>query len=270
MSRSETSALRPTSRAPNLSERLWNKVPEVTIYFWIIKILATTVGETASDLLAMRLDLGLTLTSWIMTAVFLVFLIIQVRSKAYITSLYWVTVVLISVVGTLISDNLVDGMGISLVTTTIAFSIILAIVFASWFWVERTLSIHSIVTRRREWFYWAAILFTFALGTSAGDLVAEYLDLGYSNAALLFGGLIAAVAIAHLVFKQDAILCFWIAYILTRPLGASIGDFMAKPKIAGGLGWGTVTTSLVFMAAIAALVLYLTATKVDRIEATPA
>ena len=248
----------------SFAERLWSKVPLVTPAFWLIKIMATTVGETGADLLSSRLGLGLTITSWIMTGVFLVSLTLQVRAKAYVPTLYWLTVVLISVVGTLISDNLVDGFGISLKTTTIAFSLILTIVFAAWYNAERTLSIHSIVTRRREYFYWAAILFTFALGTSAGDLVAEGFDLGYLNAAILFGGLIGLVAMAHYVFNQDAVFCFWVAYILTRPFGASIGDYFAKPGIAGGLGLGTVTTSIVFLTLIAGLVVYLTATKADR------
>lgn len=247
----------------SLSTKLWNKVPLITAAFWIIKVMATTVGETGADLLATRLGLGLTITSWIMTAVFAVFLVLQLRAKVYIPTLYWLTVVLISVVGTLISDNLVDGLGIKLQTTTIVFSIILAFVFAAWYNSEGTLSIHSIHTRRRELFYWAAILFTFALGTSAGDLVAEGFDLGYGLAAVIFGGMIGLVAIAYYVFKQNAILCFWIAYILTRPLGASVGDLLAKPHIAGGLGWGTMTTSIVFLAIIAGLVVYLTATRVD-------
>ena len=225
--------------------------------------MATTVGETGADLLATRLGLGLTITSWIMTAVFAVFLVLQLRAKTYLPALYWLTVVLISVVGTLISDNLVDGLGIKLQTTTIVFSIILTLVFVAWYNSEGTLSIHSIHTRRRELFYWAAILFTFALGTSAGDLLAEGFDLGYGLAAVIFGGMIGLVAIAYYVFKQNAILCFWIAYILTRPLGASVGDLLAKPHIAGGLGWGTVTTSIVFLAIIAGLVVYLTATRVD-------
>ena len=247
----------------SFSTRLWTKVPLITAAFWIIKVMATTVGETGADLLSSRLGLGLTITSWIMTIVFIVFLVLQVRAKTYIPALYWLTVVLISVVGTLISDNLVDGLGIKLQTTAIVFSIILALVFTAWYRFEGTLSIHSIHTRRRELFYWAAILFTFALGTSAGDLVAEGFDLGYGLAAVVFGGLIGLVAIAYYVFKQNAILCFWIAYVLTRPLGASVGDLLAKPHIAGGLGWGTVTTSVVFVAIIAALVIYLTATRVD-------
>jgi len=245
---------------------LLNKVPEVTIYFWIIKVLATTVGETAADLLSTRLGLGLTLTSYVMSAAFIAALIFQVRAKGYTPPLYWITVVLISVVGTLISDNLVDGMGISLMTTSIAFGLILATVFALWYRSEKTLSIHTIFTTRRELFYWAAILFTFAMGTSAGDLMAEKFDLGYGLAAIVFAAMIGSIALMHYFLKMDAILAFWLAYILTRPLGASIGDFLAKPVIAGGLGWGTVTTSLIFLAAILLLVVYLTTSKADRIE----
>ncbi|RTL78223.1 MAG: hypothetical protein EKK35_14635 [Bradyrhizobiaceae bacterium] len=245
---------------------LLNKVPEVTIYFWIIKVLATTVGETAADLLSTRLNLGLTITSYVMSAVFILALIFQVRAKRYMPPLYWVTVVLISVVGTLISDNLVDGMGISLTTTSIAFGLTLAVVFALWYRSEKTLSIHTIITTRRELFYWAAILFTFAMGTSAGDLIAEKLNLGYGPTAIIFAALIGIIVLLYRAVKMDAILSFWLAYIMTRPLGASIGDFLAKPVIAGGLGWGTVTTSLIFLAAILALVIFLTISRFDRIE----
>ena len=247
----------------------WSKVPEVTAYFWVIKILATTVGETAADLLAVRLGLGLTATSLILTGVFAVALVVQLRAAHYIPAPYWLTVVLISVVGTLISDNLVDGMGVSLVTTSIAFASILAVVFLAWNRNEGTLSIHSIVTRRRELFYWLAILFTFALGTSAGDLVAEWLDLGYGVAALAFAGSIALDFIAYRFSLAGPILSFWIAYILTRPLGASIGDFLAKPQIAGGMGWGTIYTSLLFVTLILALVALLTVTRTDRIALVP-
>jgi uncharacterized membrane-anchored protein len=244
---------------------LQNKVPEITVYFWIIKVMATTVGETAADLLSIRLNLGLTATSYVMSAVFILFLVLQVRTKRYQAPLYWVTVVLISIVGTLISDNLVDGMGISLVATSIAFSLVLGAVFALWYSSEGTLSIHTIFTTRRELFYWAAILFTFAMGTSVGDLLAERLDLGYGQALLVFAAMIASVAFLHYVLKLDGILCFWLAYILTRPLGASMGDLLAKPGIAGGLGWGTVTTSLVFLGVILLLVTYLTISRSDQI-----
>ncbi|MCW6513115.1 COG4705 family protein [Lichenifustis flavocetrariae] len=251
--------------ATSASPTRFNKVPQVTIWFWIVKVLATTVGETGADLLTTNLRLGLTVTSWIMTGVFLVALVCQVRADDYRAPLYWITVVLISVVGTLISDNLVDGMGISLVTTSVVFAIILSIVFAAWYRSEGTLSIHSIVTRKRELFYWAAILFTFALGTSVGDLLAERLDLGYGAALVVFAAMIAAVAVSYYIIKLDEILCFWAAYVLTRPLGASTGDLLAKPQLAGGWGWGTVNTSLIFLAVIAAVVVYLTISKADHV-----
>lgn len=244
-------------RNRDTSEML-NKVPEVTIYFWIIKILATTVGETAADLISTTLGLGLTITSYIMTAIFVISLVIQLRYKKYVPWAYWLTVVLISVVGTLISDNLVDNLGVSLETTTTAFSIALAATFALWYRSEHTLSIHSIFTSKRELFYWAAILFTFALGTSAGDLVSERMHLGYAEAALIFGGLIALVTFAYYALKMNAILAFWIAYILTRPLGASCGDLLSQPVANGGFGLGTITTSLLFLTTITFLVAHLT------------
>jgi uncharacterized membrane-anchored protein len=246
-----------------------NKVPEVTIYFWIIKILCTTVGETAADLMNEELGLGLTNTTYIMSAALMAILIAQFRSRKYIPGVYWLAVVLISIVGTLITDNLVDNAGVELQTTTYVFSAILALVFAVWYWVERTLSVHTIVTTRREAFYWLAVLFTFALGTSAGDLFAEKLELGFLPSAAIFAGAIGAIAIAHFRFKLNAILAFWIAYILTRPLGASIGDYLSQPVEETGLGLGTILTSVIFLVTILALVVYLSVTKKDLGVVTP-
>ena len=245
---------------------LLNKVPEVTLYFWIIKILATTVGETAADFLNVNLNFGLTGTSLVMAALLSAFLVVQVRARQYIPWLYWVAVVLISVVGTLITDNLVDNLGVSLITTTVAFSIALIATFALWYRSEGTLSIHSIFTRTRELYYWAAILFTFCLGTAAGDLFAESLNLGYGVATLLFAGAIAVVTAAHYSLRMNAVLAFWLAYILTRPLGASFGDLLSQPVADGGLGLGTVITSGLFLAAIASLVAFLTITRRDVIK----
>jgi uncharacterized membrane-anchored protein len=247
-----------------------NKVPEVTLYFWVIKILCTTVGETAADLMNEELGLGLTNTTYIMTAGLIAVLIAQFRSRKYIPGVYWLAVVLISVVGTLITDNLVDNAGVPLQTTTIAFSLALALVFACWYWTERTLSVHTIVTSRREAFYWLAILFTFALGTSAGDLFAEKLELGFLPSVGIFAGAIAVVTIAHFRFKLNAILAFWLAYILTRPLGASIGDYLSQPVEETGLGLGTILTSVIFLATILALVVYLTISKRDLIAVSSA
>ena len=239
-------------------KNLLNKVPEITLFFWFIKIMATTVGETAADFLSVTLKFGLTGTSYFMSAVLLVVLIIQLRAKKYIPAIYWAVVVLLSIVGTLISDNLVDNLGVSLLTTTILFGSALAVVFVWWYLSERTLSVHTIDTNKRELFYWAAILFTFSLGTSAGDLIAESSGLGYAYAALLFAGVIALVFLAYYYLKMNAILAFWIAYIFTRPLGASSGDLLSQPVSAGGLGLGTTVTSIIFLIIILSLVIYLT------------
>jgi uncharacterized membrane-anchored protein len=235
-----------------------NKVPEVTLYFWIIKIMATTVGETAADFLNFNLHFGLTGTSAVMSVLLAVFLAIQLRARKYVPWMYWVAVVLISIVGTLITDNLVDNFGVPLETTTIAFGLALLVTFVAWYASEKTLSIHTIVSTKRELFYWAAILFTFALGTAAGDLAAEGLKLGYANSTLVFAALIGGVTVAYYMFRANAVLAFWIAYILTRPLGASFGDLLAQPSVNGGLGLGTTTTSAIFLSSILALVVYLT------------
>ena len=252
-----------TGSATVWARQMVNKVPEITIFFWIIKILCTTVGETAADYLNETLNLGLTGTSLVMGGLLLVALFFQFRSRKYVPVIYWIAVVLLSIVGTLITDNLVDNYEVPLETTTLAFSVALAATFAAWYVSEKTLSIHTIYTTRREAFYWLAILFTFALGTAAGDLVAERYELGYLTSALIFGALIAAVTVAHYLFGLNAIPTFWIAYILTRPLGASIGDYLAQPVDDGGLGLGMTVTSALFLGAILILVVYLAITRVD-------
>jgi uncharacterized membrane-anchored protein len=182
-----------------------------------------------------------------------------------VPSIYWAVVVVISVFGTLITDNLTDRYNVPLTTTTPIFAGVLALVFATWWGFERTLSIHTIVTTRREAFYWLTVLFTFALGTAAGDLTAEKADLGYAVSIALFGGVIALVAVAHYALKLNAVLSFWLAYILTRPLGASIGDEMSQTSHKyGGLGLGTTGTSYIFLGCILALVVYLSKTKRDQ------
>ena len=237
---------------------LLNKVPEITIYFWIIKILATTVGETVADFLNTTLGLGLTTTSLIMAAAFAVALVVQMTRVKYIPAIYWLVVVLISVVGTLISDTLVDTYHVPLAVTSIVFAIALAIVFVAWQRSEKTLSVHDIRTTKREAFYWSTILFTFALGTSAGDFISEASHLGYPLSVLLFASGIALTYAAYRVFEINGILAFWIAYILTRPLGASLGDLLSQPTANGGLGIGTTATSAVFLTIIVAMVVFLT------------
>jgi uncharacterized membrane-anchored protein len=246
-----------------------NKVPEITVYFWVIKVLCTTVGETFADNLNENLGLGLTNTSYLMGALLIAVLVFQFRARKYVPGIYWLAVVLISVVGTLVSDNLVENYGVALETTTIAFGAILICVFAGWYAVERTLSVHTIFTTRREGFYWLAILFTFALGTSAGDFLSEQLELGYLAALGIFAGAIVIVAVLHFGLKLNAILSFWLAYILTRPLGASIGDYLASPTSEGGLGLGTNLTSVIFLSTILALVVFLAISKRDVIRSGP-
>lgn len=247
--------------------QMLNKVPEVTIFFWIIKIMATTVGETAADFLNFNLHWGLSNTTFVMSGLLLITLFFQFKSKKYVPWIYWLAVVLISVVGTLVTDNLVDNLGVALETTTIIFAIALLLTFVAWYMSEKTLSIHSIHTSKREAFYWLTILFTFALGTAAGDLVSEGMNLGYWKSTLMFAILIALITFAHYALKLNAVWAFWIAYILTRPLGASFGDYLSQPRTDGGLGLGTVGTSALFLIVILSLVIYLTKTRRDvRLE----
>jgi uncharacterized membrane-anchored protein len=260
-------AITHAEAGPSFGRRMLNKVPEVTLFFWIIKIMCTTVGETAADYLNENLGFGLTNTTYVTGGLLGVLLLVQFRLRRYVPGVYWAVVVVISVFGTLITDNMTDAYNVPLTTSTPIFAGILAVVFGVWYACERTLSIHSIVTTRREAFYWLAILFTFALGTAAGDLSAEKFDLGYAISILIFGGLIAVVAMAHYGAGVNAILSFWLAYILTRPLGASIGDEMSQNSHKyGGLGLGTTGTSYIFLGCILALVTYLSITKRDRTD----
>jgi uncharacterized membrane-anchored protein len=242
------------------ASEMLNKVPEVTLYFWVIKLLSTTVGETGADYLAVHAGLGTVITDTIMATLLFLALVLQLRARGYVPWTYWLTVVLLSVVGTQITDALTDGLGVSLYLSTAVFAVALAAIFGLWYRRERTLSIHTIVTRRRELFYWAAILLTFALGTAAGDLATEALGLGFRIGVLVFGGLIAAIFFAYRC-GANPVLSFWLAYILTRPLGASLGDLLSQSPEYGGLGLGTINTSAVFLAVIASLVVLLSLEK---------
>ncbi len=237
--------------------KMLNKVPAVTLTFWIIKILATTVGETAADYLSVTLNLGLVNTSYVMSGILLIVLFFQFKGKRYKPAIYWTAVVLLSIVGTLISDNLVDNLGVALSTTSIIFGVVLIADFIWWYASEKTLSVHKINTTKREFFYWFAILFTFSLGTSAGDLISESSGLGYAYATLLFATVIGLIFLAYKYLKMNPILSFWLAYILTRPLGASLGDLLSQPVNAGGVGLGATITSIIFLALILSLVTYL-------------
>ena len=242
-----------------------NKVPEITVYFWIIKILCTTIGESLADYINETRGYGLAKTTFIFSAGLLVALVAQFAVRRYIPPIYWTVVVLISVVGTLLTDNLTDAHNVPLWISTAIFTALLVAVFGAWWARERTLSIHSIVTTPRESFYWLTVLVTFALGTAAGDWTLDLTGWGPGPSVLLPIGLIAAVLIAWRL-GAGPVLTFWIAFILTRPLGANIGDFLSLSHRDGGLALGTFGTSMVFLAAILATVTYLTITKTDVIE----
>jgi len=244
------------TRSPDLTAAM-NKVPAVTLVFWIIKICATTVGETAADVLSTTFHLGLVVTSIVMAVLLIIALFVQLRATRYVPTIYWIAVVFISVVGTLISDNLVDNLGVSLLTTTSIFLVALIVVFAWWYRSEHSLSVHTIVTRRRELFYWVAILFTFSLGTSGGDLISERFGLGYAVALGLFAAGIAIVYALYRLHVMNGVLAFWLAYILTRPLGASAGDLITQAPSDGGFGWGRLPVTAVILVLIVALVVYL-------------
>ena len=241
------------------------KVPEVTAFFWIIKVLATTVGETFADYLNVTLGFGLNGTTLVTIVALVVALIFQFKSTKYRPSLYWLVVVLISITGTLFTDNLTDNVGVSLITSSVIFSIMLAIVFIVWHRTEASLAIHSIYTPRREAFYWGAILFTFALGTATGDLFAERLGLGYGLSLIIFAAVILVIALAWKSKFLNPVLAFWAIYVLTRPLGASIGDLLSQSKKDGGIGLDTTTTSAIFLTVILVLVVYLTRSRKDAI-----
>jgi uncharacterized membrane-anchored protein len=230
-----------------------NKVPAVTLGFWIVKIMATTVGETGADYLAVNIGWGTATTSIVMATLLCVVLLIQLKSRLYIPWVYWLTVVLISIVGTQITDILTDKLDVSLYVSTAVFSVSLAVIFALWYRTEKTLSVHTIVTRRRELFYWGAILCTFALGTAGGDLATEALGWGFKLGVVIFGTSIAVSWVAYR-FGLNSVLAFWIAYILTRPLGASLGDLLSQSQEYGGLGLGTVKTSILFLSVIIVVV----------------
>lgn len=258
---SESAALEQDSKLG----MMLSKVPEVTFFFWIIKVLCTTVGETAADFLNVNLNLGLTVTSVIVGVLFLIALFVQFKTKKYTPVVYWLTVMLISVFGTLVTDNMSDNLHIPLEYSTVFFSIALAITFAIWYLKEKTLSIHSIFTPKREAFYWLAILFTFALGTASGDLMAESLGLGYLTTGLIIAAVIAVFAVGWRL-GLNAILSFWFIYIMTRPLGASIGDFLTQAHENGGLGLGPTNTTIIFVLGIIGTVTYLSLSHKDIVK----
>lgn len=257
-----------TTPATSIARPMLNKVPEVTLWFWVIKILCTTVGESFADYINETLGFGLTNTTLAFSAALVVVLVAQFRRDRYTPPIYWLVVVLISVVGTLLTDNLTDARGVPLWLSATVFAVLLATVFGVWYARERTLSIHSINTRQRESWYWLVVLVTFALGTAVGDWTLELTGWSPGASILLPAGLIAAVFVAWRL-GMGPVLSFWLAYILTRPLGANIGDFFASPHGDGGLGIGTMWTSVIFLATILTVVTYLSLTRVDVTDEEP-
>ncbi len=255
-----------TSLSMDARRIMLNKVPEVTVYFWVIKILCTTVGESFADYINETLGFGLTRTTLLFSAGLVIALVAQFRLSRYVPGVYWLSVVLISVVGTLLTDNLTDAHGVPPWISSTVFAVLLAVVFSVWYAREHTLSIHTIVTTPREAFYWLTVLVTFALGTAVGDWTLELTGWPPGKSVLLPLALILAVLVAWKL-GMGPVLSFWLAYILTRPLGANIGDYLASPRADGGLGLGTLGTSVVFLGTILAVVVYLTVTDKDRTEA---
>jgi len=246
--------------------RALRKVPEVTVYFWIIKLLTTGMGETTSDYLVHRINpliavalggLGLAIA-----------LVLQFSVRRYVAWIYWLAVVMVAIFGTMAADALHVGFGIPYLASTAFFAGALTVIFAAWYWSEKTLSIHSIYTRPRELFYWATVMATFALGTAAGDMTAITLGLGYFSSGVLFAVVIAVPALAYRLFGLHEILAFWFAYIVTRPLGASFADWVGRPHSLGGLGLGTGPVSLALALVIIGFVGYLTVTRLDSTDST--
>ena len=252
--------LLPSQPAP-LALQAMRKVPEVTLFFWIVKLLTTAMGESTSDYLVYHINPYLAV---VLGGIgLLVSLILQLAVRRYVAWIYWLAVVMVAVFGTMAADVMHVVLGIPYLVSTTFFAVALAIVFIAWYASEKTLSIHSIFTFRRELFYWATVMATFALGTAAGDMTAATLRLGFFASAILFAGLFALPALAYRLFEFNAIAAFWLAYIMTRPLGASVADWLGKPYL-GGLGLGDANIALVLTVMIIGCVGFLTVTSRER------
>jgi uncharacterized membrane-anchored protein len=246
---------------PERTRHRYSKVPEVTAFFWIVKALTTGMGESTSDFLVHKLvpEIAVVLGG----IAFVIALYLQFSTDRYVPWRYWLAVAMVGVFGTMAADVLHVGLGVPYIASTIFYAIVLAVVFRTWYRTEGTLSIHSITTERREVFYWAAVLATFALGTAAGDLTAVTFGLGYFASGLMFAAIIAIPAIGYWRFGMNSILAFWFAYVVTRPLGASFADWLAVSPERRGLGLGTGPVSLALAALIAGFVAYLTVSRKD-------
>jgi uncharacterized membrane-anchored protein len=236
------------------------KVPEIAVIFWVLKLLTTGMGESMSDFLGQH-SVPIAAAIGIFGLWFAIWL--QMRQREYRAPFYWFAVMMVAIFGTMAADGIHDGASIPYAVTTPLFAVVMAAVFFFWYRSEGTLSIHSITTRRREGFYWAAVLATFALGTAAGDLTATSLKLGFFGSVILFAGIIAIPAVGWWRFNMNPIVAFWFAYIVTRPLGASFADWFSKPHSITGLGLGDGTVSALALIVFLGLVAYVAITKCD-------
>ncbi len=233
-----------------------NKIARVTALFWVMKIAATTLGETAGDLLSMTLSVGYALSSAILLGMFLIAFIAQLKAKRYHPALYWTVILATSTAGTTISDLMDRTLGLGYANGSLILIVCLAVVLVTWRLTEKTLSVDSIQSTRAEVFYWAAILFSNTLGTAMGDFLADDSGLGFLGGAALIGGLLALILLATYFTHISRVLLFWIAFVLTRPFGATFGDLLTKPTEKGGLGFGTVGASVFFLVVLIGLVVY--------------
>ena len=252
----------PYSTTRNRSKRLLMKVPEITLYFWIVKLLTTAMGESTSDYLVYHINPYVAVILGFIG--FVIALVLQFTVRKYVAWIYWLMVVIVAIFGTMVADVTHIVLGVPYYASTIAFAIILTVVFTTWYKVEKTLSIHSINTRRREMFYWAAVLATFAIGTAAGDMTAMTLHLGYLPSGILFIVLFLLPGVGYFLFRLNPIFAFWFAYVITRPLGASFADWFSKPKNITGLGYGDGIVAAVVTVLIVIFVGYLTVSNVQR------
>ena len=246
-----------------MQERFVRRIPEVTVWYWVVLTLTATLGQAVAALLSDVLGLGLTLTTAATMATLSGALVVQFAGHRYSAFRYWVVLILISTVGTLLVDDMVDNLEVPAEAATATFALALAATFAVWRTRQRTLSLRTIDTPSREGYYWLAVLFALALGKAAGDLTAERLGLGYAPATAILTGLVAVVAAGHRLLGLDAVLAFWVAFLLTRQLGGAAGDLLARPADDGGLGFGTTQTSLAFLAVVAGVIVYLASTRRD-------
>ncbi len=243
------------------ARRAASKVPQITVYFWIIKILTTAQGEATSDYLVYKIDPFI--AAGIGFVALVAALAVQFRARQYVAWRYWLAVDLVAIFGTMAADGMHIKLHIPYAASSAFFAVVLTVVFVAWYLTEKTLSIHSIRTRRREAFYWAAVLATFALGTALGDMTATTLHLGYLASGIMFTVIFAIPGIAHRWLRLNAIVAFWFAYVVTRPLGASYADWLGLPKIVGGLGLGRGPVAIGLTIPIVALVAYLAVTRRD-------